>query len=372
MWVIVFVLTLVVSMGGAYAYFTATAEKRQASATTGIIKVGFSNDTKLVETSTGSSSNIKIVPGSTVNYNGHVQNTGTADMYALLECNVRVDDKIVQTQYYTATGEKMAYSDSQKNFTTEATPIAVGAQSQFSISFTFDKNYGNEYKGKSAKLQVVAHAIQQSHLTALQATNQLLSDVAPVDSLPSNYTELKYIEATGSQWFATDFAVDSSTDNFIVETSIKWTQSGTRQLMGYSGSSSGYFGVRADMKYELAGNVSGNISASTTSFDSIKVIRNKTSNIWSMYVNNSLAGKSSIDAVSGKMTVGSLYQSETTYKCYCQIRYFKIYQDGALKYNLIPSQNSAGAVGMYDTVNNKFYTSTSGTAFVAGAPAEPT
>ena len=174
MWVITFALTLVVSMGGAFAYFTATAKKQQSNMTTAIIKVGISN-TKLTATGQTGALSTKIVPGSTVQYTGVVQNTGTAAIYALLECDVYVDGVLIQTAYYTANGAtEMVYSPSEKKYTTESTPIAVDGSQNFNLSFTFDSSYGNEYKGKTAKLYVIAHAIQQSHLTALEATNILL------------------------------------------------------------------------------------------------------------------------------------------------------------------------------------------------------
>lgn len=181
MWVITFALTLVVSMGSAYAYFTATAEKKQSSLTTGIIKIGF-GDTTLTTSGSGGVINTRIVPGSQVEYNGIVQNTGNANMYSVLECSVYVEGSAdpIQTQYYTATGTQLAYSDSQHQFTTGATPIAVGGSKQFVIYFTFDSSYGNEYKNKTAQLKVVAYGIQQSHVTALEATNILLKDKTPV------------------------------------------------------------------------------------------------------------------------------------------------------------------------------------------------
>lgn len=176
----------------------------------------------------------------------------------------------------------------------------------------------------------------------------------------------------GKQWFDTDFQVTADTDNFIVETSVKWTNTAKRQLMGYSSDTSGYFGINASGKYEIGASTGIGISASTSSYDNLRVIRNKTNHIWSFYVNNNLLSNyGAPDERSGKFQVGCLV-SYSGYSCYCQMKYFKIYQDGAIKYNLVPAKDATGVVGMYDTVNNKFYTSTSGTAFVAGPVAEPT
>lgn len=374
MWVIVFALTLVISMGGAYAYFTATATKKQSEMTTAIIKVALT-DTQLKTTSEGSTTATKILPGSTINYSGKVQNTGNTDMYALLEFNVFVEgsNEPIQTAYYApdeSNTKQIAYSDSLKEYTTGATQIAASATKGFNLTFTFDKTYGNEYKGKTATLKVTAHAIQFRNIaSAVAATNLLLDGTSGnTETLPSNYTELAYIQSTGAQYFDTDFQVASSTDNYIIETSIMWTSTTTRQLMGYSSTESGYFGIRTDY-YDLGSKYGGRIKPDTTSYAKLRVVRSKTDNTHKLYVNNNLAGQSSVDAYSGKF---QLFALGSGYKCYCKMTYFKIFQDGAMKYNLIPAKDASGVVGMYDTVNNKFYTSTSGTAFVAGPVAEPT
>lgn len=378
MWVITFALTLVISMGGAYAYFTATATKKQSEMTTAIIKVALT-DTQLTTTSEGSTTATKILPGSTINYSGKVQNTGNTDMYALLEFNVFMEgsNEPIQTAYYAPDGSKtkqIAYSDSLKEYTTGATQIAANATKDFNLTFTFDKTYGNEYKGKTATLKVTAHAIQFRNIaSAVAATNLLLdgSTGGGVTNLPSNYTQLAYIQSTGAQYFDTDFQVTASTDNFIIETSIMWTSTSSRQLMGYSGQSTGYFGINTNY-YEIGGSGNGRIiKPDTTSYAQLRLVRNKTNNVYNLYVDNNLAGQADIDNQSGKYQLFCLVGS-TSYRCYCKMTYFKIFQDGAIKYNLIPAKDATGVVGMYDTVNNKFYTSTSGTAFVAGPVAEPT
>lgn len=46
--------------------------------------------------------------------------------------------------------------------------------------------------------------------------------------------------------------------------------------------------------------------------------------------------------------------------------YFKLFVNGTLVRDLIPCKNSNNVVGMYDVVNDVFYTSPNGNAFVAG------
>ena len=193
LWVIVFVLTLVVSMGGAYAYFTATATKKQATATTGIIRVKFDDNDPQIGVVSGSSvvNNALIVPGSTVYCSGTVINDGTVGMWAVLECSVYVDDMTtpVQTEFYQVNGSgttsatKVLYdstADELEKFQTSATQIAYQGSQNFSIEFKFATTYDNDYLKKSAKIVVIAHAIQESHVTGVQATNLLLQGKEPV------------------------------------------------------------------------------------------------------------------------------------------------------------------------------------------------
>lgn len=46
--------------------------------------------------------------------------------------------------------------------------------------------------------------------------------------------------------------------------------------------------------------------------------------------------------------------------------YFKLFVNGTLVRDLIPCKNSNNVVGMYDVVNDVFYTSPNGAAFTAG------
>ena len=52
--------------------------------------------------------------------------------------------------------------------------------------------------------------------------------------------------------------------------------------------------------------------------------------------------------------------------CNGRLYYFKLFVEGALVRDLIPCKNSNNVVGMYDAVNDVFYTSPNGNAFVAG------
>lgn len=185
LWGCVFLLTLVLSMGGAYAYFTATAAKKQASATTGIIRVKVT-DTDMKISNGSSSAGLKLVPGNEMRYAGKVVNDGTAPMFAVLECGIYLLNSTtpISVQYYDAKGNKLVYNSSTKQYTSAATQIAVGASADFLISYTVSTALGNEYKNTKATMKIVAHAIQTANLgtssqsAAVHATNLLLAGTA--------------------------------------------------------------------------------------------------------------------------------------------------------------------------------------------------
>ena len=64
----------------------------------------------------------------------------------------------------------------------------------------------------------------------------------------------------------------------------------------------------------------------------------------------------------------SFSDANNTPQRYCNgtLYYFKLFVGGTLVRDLIPCKNSNNVVGMYDVVNNVFYTSPNGNAFVAG------
>jgi hypothetical protein len=64
----------------------------------------------------------------------------------------------------------------------------------------------------------------------------------------------------------------------------------------------------------------------------------------------------------------SFSDTNNTPQRYCNgtLYYFKLFVEGTLVRDLIPCKNSNNVVGMYDVVNNVFYTSPNGNAFVAG------
>lgn len=179
-WILCPILVFLVAMGGVYAYFTATAQERQASMTTAIVRVGFSDDTN-ISIATDSTSQVlnNILPGSTVTIDGSVINTGTISLYAILYLTVNVagDSSALIEAYYTADGTVITENDN--TYSTTATLIDVSSNTDFELSYSFDfEAFDNSYQGRSVNVTVTAYAIQVQNIQDAQTATGLLIDLA--------------------------------------------------------------------------------------------------------------------------------------------------------------------------------------------------
>ncbi len=178
LWIITPILLFFIAMGSVYAYFTATARRQEADLTTAIIRVGFSDSTATNIVDANSVVSTNILPGSTINVSGAVQNIGTMPLYAILEFIVTIDGEAspVEHAYFTATGADLVYSNG--NYTA-ATQISVGTGSNFQISYNFDfDQYDNTYMGRAVQVELIAHAIQVENIaSAVEASNIMMEAI---------------------------------------------------------------------------------------------------------------------------------------------------------------------------------------------------
>ena len=171
-------------------------------------------------------------------------------------------------------------------------------------------------------------------------------DMNPIEG----YTKLEYIQGYGGQYIDTGVTIDSSVSTLEVDMQIKYTDLSTRQLMGYSGSAGGYFGVNNGV-YTLQYGVSLGLAPSLTSYDHL-VYKKETSKD-SLTVNGTTA-QSGRDNTSGVFTLFNLGSGDWENKM-C-MKTCKIYVNGVLVRDFIPAmRNSDGSTGLYDKVNKVFY-----------------
>lgn len=189
--------------------------------------------------------------------------------------------------------------------------------------------------------------------------------------LPDGYTQLEYIESSGTQHIDTGFKPNQDTKVVI---DANWTTNDTSNnsaLFGVrtSSSSKGYYwgwmataacrsGYNASYYYEWRIDPTVRRSVikdkNTTTVDG-------TSHSWD-YATFQCDYNMSLFALNQANTI-QWYAKARIYSC-------KIYDNGTLIRDYVPCKNSSGTVGLYDIVNGVFYDNAGTDAFTAGAEVE--
>ena len=187
--------------------------------------------------------------------------------------------------------------------------------------------------------------------------------------LPEGYTELAWIESTGTQYIDTGFKPNNNTRvlasvaNFLTtdkSTSVFGTRassSSTDSFVLMVSSGGIYRSDYGSSKVSFASDVSfdGNIeidkNKAVTSMNGVSVTgeKNTFSATYNLYLCGTNTGGSLSHGFKGKL-----------YSC-------KIYDNGALVRNFVPCINPNGEVGLYDLVTAGFFGNSGTGSFVAGA-----
>ena|GEM_PF-3018567 len=191
-------------------------------------------------------------------------------------------------------------------------------------------------------------------------------------TLPAGYTELEYIESTGTQYIDTGVSLHSN--NVVYDfTVIDNEKTTNKSLFGSQTPYSGIlnsFGGNVTTKRLFAGSTSGTNIGYTVS-------ENKKHHI--LTLNNGSAELKTDGVVIGTATYSGtvvnnkdIYlfanngASSSQYSSY-KLFHFAIYDNNILVRNFIPAQQGT-TVGLYDTVSGQFFTNAGTGEFVAGLP----
>ena len=187
--------------------------------------------------------------------------------------------------------------------------------------------------------------------------------------LPEGYIQLEYLESTGLQIQYIDTNVKITT-TMTIKTQFKFFIGYSGIIGGFMMSDSGYPGVVLSCNTTRIGYRFGG-----TSWNNFANIDNEIHNAILSYRNIVF------DEISYSTTETESW-TDNPYSLYLftanklgsphsnlqksRIYYYKIYDNNSLIRNFIPCKNSLGILGMYDTVNDIFYTNAGEGSFIAG------
>lgn len=178
--------------------------------------------------------------------------------------------------------------------------------------------------------------------------------IAP-NGLPNGYTELEYIQSSGTQYIDTDFSPNQDTR---VVCKAQYTDiSGSFCLFGarYSVSERRYdFLVTGKQFFSEYNSNSGSYTTLPATTDVLEIDKNK--NVTT--ING--ASHSSHNYATFQEPCNMLLFAENTnnsphLQAKAKIYYFKIYDNGTLIRDYVPCVDPGGNIGLYDLVNKKFY-----------------
>ena len=208
--------------------------------------------------------------------------------------------------------------------------------------------------------------IDSKNVQSLSKDTEWIFQFVPGPKLPSGYTELEYIQSSGTQYIDTGFKPNQDT-RVVTKFDMIQTDTAWRKLWG-SGSGSynldfalwndgttklqSYYGTKTNSAVPITSmslNVDANKNIWEYSGETITFDKNNFTCAYSMYIFNVNKDNSSA-YLPGMM----------------KLYFFKIYNNEVLVRDFIPCKNPSGAIGLYDTVNNKFYQNVGSGTFIAG------
>lgn len=205
-----------------------------------------------------------------------------------------------------------------------------------------------------------------------------------MSGLPSGYTQLEYIQSTGTQYINTDVDVNAQTyDKLEISADVLYPSLSSAYYMVHGCSGSGviyYFGIN---------NSNGAVVYGPGTSDQTTALRaaanTRYSIVFSVAEKYYQFGSNAAVSITPAAPSGNskfylfAYNKGASHDCHAERLYSaQIKSDGTLVRDFVPCKNVSGAVGLYDTVKGQFYanagtgTFTAGPEIIPDPPAAPT
>lgn len=209
--------------------------------------------------------------------------------------------------------------------------------------------------------------IDDEPVKELSKGTEWIFQFVPGPKLPSGYTELEYIQSSGTQYIDTGFKPNQDSKIVI---SMAFLGSVGENVLGSRNSSSdanNRFGIITFGSSSKIGSFFGSTATQSISLDSS--IHNYTLSKAGLSVDGVSYGGAHTASFSCTYPI-TLFAwnngSNGIVKNSSKIVDCKIFSGEVLVRNFIPCKNPSGAIGLYDTVNNQFYQNAGSGAFIAG------
>lgn len=184
-------------------------------------------------------------------------------------------------------------------------------------------------------------------------------------SLPDGYTELEYIQSSGTQYINTGFNPNQNTRVVAgIEADSLDCIFGTAN--GYGVAMYSFIGIGSNSFRSDFGNTLNSVSLSDSVL-SAKFEVNKNKNVTSVNGSELLTSTSNTFQCSYPLIIGGFNNAGSIIAiASIKLYSFQIYDNGTLIRDYVPAKNSGGTVGLYDLAGKQFYTNAGTGTFTAG------
>ena len=228
------------------------------------------------------------------------------------------------------------------------------------VTDTSDTNYG-KYK---------IPVLTNSHTTNIYLNKPLKR----ASKLPYGYTELEHIRSTGTQYIDTNFIPNQDTRIKVKIITRDKNVLGNKAIFGSRASATNrHYGVTIGSLNPMVwwtgygtSNINTNIAVLRDTLYEIEKNRNVT------ILNDSVLSTSPSQTFTcpGNLYLFCMNQGGPTFYSNIELYSCKVWDNDVLIRNFIPCRNPSNEIGMYDLVNNVFYSNAGTGSFVAGAEVE--
>ena len=189
-------------------------------------------------------------------------------------------------------------------------------------------------------------------------------------SLPDSYTELEYLQSSGTQYIDTGFKPNN---NSKIVTTLQFVSSSSGNKFCFGARTSNNVG-RFSLGYTFGsgggwffGHGAAVTTVNTTSSptDKTSVVIDK--NVCTIAGQSATATPSTFSTTQNLVLFADNEGGKVGQNGAIKLYDCSIYDNGTLVRNFVPARNSSGAIGLYDTVNGIFYTNAGSGTFTAGA-----
>lgn len=182
-------------------------------------------------------------------------------------------------------------------------------------------------------------------------------------NLPAGYTQVEYIQSSGTQYIDTGFKPTAKTK---IVADVEFTQKGSGYYSGYYISPSWFsFGVNSQFEFYMGNTYALGPTAHTNRVTITMDAANKTASVGS---DSYAISYSSFTTASYTMPIFAMRRDASTIANHARMKLysFKIYDNGTLIRDFVPCKNASGTIGLYDMANNKFYANAGTGTFTVG------